>query len=130
MSMTPEEQVQRMCRYANALVRMQESGYLTREKIAVNHHLQMETAMHFQIVGEAAAALERAGYELGGSIPVGDIVGLRNKVSHDYEGANRGILKDILFEDIPVSVSDLVAIMDERGIAREEIQLPEEMQAG
>lgn len=38
MSMTPEEQVQRMYRYANALVRMQESGYLTREKIGDRLH--------------------------------------------------------------------------------------------
>ena len=84
--------------------------------------------MHFQVVGEAAAALERAGYELGISIPVGDIVGLRNRVSHDYEGVNWNILEDILFEDIPVLVSDLVVIMDERGIAREEISLPEDLQ--
>ena len=130
MSMSPEEQVQRMYRYASALVRMQESGYLTREKISVNHHLQMEAAMHFQIVGEAAAALERAGYELGGSIPVGDIVGLRNRVSHDYEGVNWSILEDILFEDIPILVHDLTSIMNERGIARVEIPLPEEEQTG
>lgn len=71
-------------------------------------------------------ALERAGYDLGGSIPVGDIVGLRNRVSHDYEGVNWNILEDILFEDIPVLVSDLVVIMDERGIMREEIPLPED----
>ena len=130
MSMSPEEQVQRMYLYASALVRMQESGYLTREKISVNHHLQMEAAMHFQIVGEAAAALERAGYELGGSIPVGDIVGLRNRVSHDYEGVNWSILEDILFEDIPILVHDLTSIMNERGIARVEIPLPEEEQTG
>lgn len=128
--MSPEEQVQRMYLYASALVRMQESGYLTREKISVNHHLQMEAAMHFQIVGEAAAALERAGYELGGSIPVGDIVGLRNRVSHDYEGVNWSILEDILFEDIPILVHDLTSIMNERGIARVEIPLPEEEQTG
>jgi len=128
MSATPEEQLQRMYRYASALVRMQESGYLTREKLALSHHLQMETAMHFQVVGEAAAALERAGYELGSSIPLGDIVGLRNRVSHDYEGVNWNILEDILFEDIPVLVSDLIEIMDERGIAREEISLPEDSQ--
>ena len=84
--------------------------------------------MHFQVVGEAAAALERAGYELGSSIPLGDIVGLRNRVSHDYEGVNWNILEDILFEDIPVLVSDLIEIMDERGIAREEIPLPEDSQ--
>ena len=101
MSAAPDDHVQRMYRYASALVRMQESGYLTREQLALSHHLQMETAMHFQIAGEAAAALERTGYDLGASIPVGDIVGLRNRVSHDYEGVNWNILEDILFEDIP-----------------------------
>ena len=107
---------------------MQNSGYLTREKLTRSHHLQMETAMHFQIVGESAAALERAGYELGGSIPVGDIVGLRNRVSHDYEGVNWNILEDILFEDIPVLVSELVTVMDEQGIERREIPLPEDFE--
>ena len=126
MSAAPEEHVQRMYRYASALVRMQESGYLTRDKLALSHHLQMETAMHFQVVGEAAAALERAGYELGGSIPVGDVVGLRNRVSHDYEGVNWNILEDILFEDIPALVDDLANVMDERGIERSEIPLPED----
>lgn len=127
MSATNEELVQRMYRYANALVRMQESGYLTREKLALSHHLQMETAMHFQVVGEAAAALERSGYDLGTSIPVGDIVGLRNRVSHDYEGVNWNILEDIVFEDMPELVVDLVGIMDERGIKRDEIPLPEDV---
>lgn len=130
MSATPEEQVQRMYRYANALVRMQDSGYLTREKLSSSHHLQMETAMHFQVVGEAAAALERMGYDLGGSIPVGDVVGLRNRVSHNYEGVNWSMLEDILFEDIPVLVADLVKIMAERSIPRDEITLPEDSPIG
>lgn len=82
--------------------------------------------MHFQVVGEAAAALSRTGYDLGGSVPIGDMAGLRNGVSHDYEGVNWNILEDILFEDVPVLVSDLVAIMDERCIPREEIVLPED----
>lgn len=126
MSTTAEEHVQRMYRYASALVRMQESGYLTREKLGLSHHLQMETAMHFQVVGEAAAALVRMGYDLGGNIPVGDIAGLRNRVSHDYEGVNWNILEDILFEDVPLLVSDLIAVMDERCIPRVEIPLPED----
>ena len=128
MSAAPEEHVQRMYRYASALVRMQESGYLTRKKLSSSHHLQMETAMHFQVVGEAAAALERLGYDLGGSIPIGDIAGLRNRVSHDYEGINWNILEDILFEDIPMLVSDLTKVMNERGIACDEIPLPEDSQ--
>ena len=88
MSVTPEEHVQRMYRYASALVRMKESGYLTREKLRLSHHLQMETAMHFQVIGEAAAALARMGYDLDCNIPLGDMAGLRNRVSHDYEGVN------------------------------------------
>ena len=115
-----------MYRYASALVRMQESGYLTREKLSLSHHLQMEIAMHFQVVGEAAAALERLEYDLDSNIPIGDIAGLRNRVSHDYEGVNWSILEDILFEDIPLLVSDLTKVMDERGIPREEIPLPED----
>lgn len=39
MSATPEELVQRMYRYASSLVRMQDSGYLTREKLGLSHHL-------------------------------------------------------------------------------------------
>ena len=126
MSAPAEEHVRRMYRYASALVRMQESGWLTRERLGWSHHLQMETAMHFQVVGEAAAALERLGYDLGSRIPVGDIVGLRNRVSHDYEGVNWSVLADIVFEDIPVLVADLRAVMDERGIERDEIPLPED----
>lgn len=66
------------------------------------------------------------GYDLGSNIPIGDIAGLRNRVSHDYEGVNWNILEDILFEDVPVLVSDLIAVMDERRIPREEIPLPED----
>lgn len=70
--------------------------------------------------------LARMGYDLGSNIPIGDIAGLRNRVSHDYEGVNWNILEDILFEDVPVLVSDLIAVMDERRIPREEIPLPED----
>ncbi|MBQ9067984.1 MAG: DUF86 domain-containing protein [Eggerthellaceae bacterium] len=124
--MTPEEHIQQMYRYASALVRMQQSGYLTRDKLGTNHHLQMEAAMHFQVIGEEASALEKAGIDLGPEIPVGDIVGLRNRVSHNYEGVNWNLLEDILFDDVPVLVENLVSVMDARNIERIEIELPED----
>lgn len=126
MSSSPEEHIKRMYKYASALLRMQKSGYLTREGLGRSHHLQMETAMHFQVIGEAAAALARIDIELGPEIPLGDIAGLRNRVSHDYEGVNWNNLEDILFEDIPVLVEDLKRYMDARGIERDEIALPED----
>lgn len=72
--------------------------------------------------------MARLDYDLGPNIPVGDIVGLRNRVSHDYEGVNWNILEDILFEDIPLLVKDLVEIMNERGIERDEISLDDDYQ--
>lgn len=119
------ELIQQMYKYAKALVDMTESGWLTRERLGKSHHLQMETTMHLQVIGEAASSLRRRGADLGSEVSLVPISGMRNRISHNYEGVDWNIVEAVVFEDIPQLVTAIGNYMDAHGIERVEIDIDE-----
>lgn len=117
--------IQRMYKYSKALVDMVHSGWITRERLGRSHHLQMEVTMHLQVVGEAARTLRERDANLGDTIDLRAIAGMRNRISHDYEGVDWNIVEAVVFEDIPGLVEDLGVYMDAHDIQRIEIDITE-----
>lgn len=120
-----DDLVQQMYKYAKAIVDMEASGWLTRERLGRSHHLQMEIAMHLQVIGEAAASLRRRGADLGADVPLLSMAGMRNRISHDYDGVDWSVAEDVAFEDVPALVDAIGTYMDANGIKRVEIDLSE-----
>ncbi len=56
---------------------------------------------NFEIIGEAAANLPEEFTEKYSEIPWGKIIGMRNKVVHEYFGVDPAIIWKTLQEDIP-----------------------------
>lgn len=113
--------VKQMYKYARYLQKMIEDGRLTPVSLGSSLDMQLEVTMLLQIIGEGAAGIRRCGYTLGTSIPLGDIAGMRNRISHDYEGIDWNIVEEVVFSDVPELVLELSKIMDERGIERIEL---------
>lgn len=120
-----DELVQQMYKYSKALTDMVAIGWITRERLGRSHHLQMEVTMHLQVIGEAARLLRDRGADLGPSVPLLAMAGMRNRVSHDYEGVDWSIVEAVVFEDVPELVEELGAFMDAHAIERVEIDLSE-----
>lgn len=56
---------------------------------------------NFEIIGEAAANLSEEFRDKYGEIPWSQIIGMRNKVVHEYFGINAEIIWKTVREDIP-----------------------------
>jgi uncharacterized protein with HEPN domain len=69
--------------------------------------------------------LRDRGADLGPSVPLLAMAGMRNRVSHDYEGVDWSIVEAVVFEDVPELVEELGAFMDAHAIERVEIDLSE-----
>ena len=69
-------------------------GRLTRERLGLDVDLQLEVSMILQIVGEAARRLREHGADLGEEIDLLAIAGMRNRISHDYEGVDWSVVEE------------------------------------
>jgi uncharacterized protein with HEPN domain len=67
------------------------------------------TLLHLiQIIGEAASRVSETGRTAHPEIPWGDIIGLRNRIVHDYTGIRDEIIWETSVSDVPA----LLAILE------------------
>ncbi len=64
------------------------------------------------IIGEAAAQLGDAGRARAPEVPWGDIIGLRNRVVHDYDQLDWEIIDDVIDNDLALLARSLRALVD------------------
>jgi uncharacterized protein with HEPN domain len=69
--------------------------------------IQDAVIRQIQIIGEAAGKLSRAFRSKSSSIPWKDIVGMRQKLVHDYLGVDLGAVWDTAARDVPVLKAEL-----------------------
>jgi uncharacterized protein with HEPN domain len=62
---------------------------------------------------------------LGADVPLLSMAGMRNRISHDYDGVDWSVAEDVAFEDVPALVDAIGTYMDGNGIKRVEIDLSE-----
>ena len=58
-------------------------------------------------IGELANKMDQVQKDLYTNIPWHNIVGLRNKIIHNYSGINQRIIYDICMNDIPELLNNL-----------------------
>jgi uncharacterized protein with HEPN domain len=76
----------------------------TRADLANTRLLQLGLVRLVEIVGEAAAGMPREGRAKYPAIPWQDVVGMRNKLIHEYDRVDL----DILWETVTVELPDLI----------------------
>jgi uncharacterized protein with HEPN domain len=83
----------------------------TRADLANTRLLQLGLVRLVEIVGEAAASIprdQRAEYR---GIPWQDVVGMRNKLIHEYDRVDLDILWDTVTVELPDLIETLQAIL-------------------
>lgn len=65
-------------------------------------------------IGEAAAQLPVADREQAPEVPWGDLIGLRNRVVHDYDQVDREIIDDIVENDLVLLARHVTAMRARR----------------
>ncbi len=77
--------------------------------------LNLGLARLLEIIGEAAARVSPAFRESCPAIPWADIIGLRNRLIHNYRDVDLDILWRIVEADVPALIDALKRVLAERG---------------
>lgn len=84
---------------------------VSRGQYDADEDLRMVLAHLVQVIGEAAARVSGDMRASHPEIPWKQIVGIRNRIVHDYMDVDYDILWEVTTRDIPVLVNDLQAIV-------------------
>ena len=66
----------------------------------------------FEIIGEAARQIPESVKEENSAIPWREIMGMRNKLTHEYFGVNIRVVWRTVHEDLPVIIPLLQKILE------------------
>ena len=94
------ERIAQMYRMAQTLVRLRETGQLTREGLGRSAIMSLAAAKALEEIGNQAWELDRAGEapELG--VPAHALSGLRHRMAHVYGSVDWGIIGDVVEQDV------------------------------
>ena len=77
--------------------------------------LALATVQLLEITGEAATRVSPATRAKHEAIPWRQMIGLRNRLTHEYDAINLRIVWQILTEDLPPLITELERILEQGG---------------
>ncbi len=87
----------------------------SRADLDGDRSLQLQVERLLEIVGEAAARIPRGDQAEHPDIPWPDIVGLRNRLIHEYDTVDYDVVWEIVTLDLPALVTRLEEILQSGG---------------
>ena len=94
------------CREAGEFV-----GGVSRERYLQDRKLQTALCMELEIVGEAAKAVSEEFKAAHPEVPWRDIVGLRNRIVHEYFRLDLNVIWEIVQKDLPVLLQKVLPLV-------------------
>ncbi|MBN1904380.1 MAG: DUF86 domain-containing protein [Deltaproteobacteria bacterium] len=86
-----------------------------KSRTSLKHERMLELALIrlVEVIGEAAAKIRDEDYEKYPTIPLTQVVGMRNRLIHGYDQLDIDILWDTIEVDLPLLVKELKKILGE-----------------
>ena len=103
--MKNEQLIQKMLTYANKI-----NNYCTGysyDKFVVDSKLVEACVFNISQLGELCRLADSKYMQEHPEIPWHELYGLRNRIVHDYEGANLNLIWQIINEDLPPLITSL-----------------------
>lgn len=86
---------------------------ITREQLLTEQFSQWAVTTPVYNIGEQAYQLSPEFRKEHSDIPWSVVSGLRHRLVHDYDGINWSLIADVIFDDMPVFVEQVKAIIEE-----------------
>jgi len=106
---SPEVRLRHMLDHAREATELARGN--TRADLASTRLLQLGLVRLVEIIGEAAASIPRDERTKYPAIPWEDVVGMRNKLIHEYDRVDLDILWDTVTVELPDLIKTLQGIL-------------------
>ena len=107
MKYSDKQRVQKICEYANKLLNHININNITKQNLINDYALQWLVTTPLYNIGEQVYALSNEYKNANCDIPWSMISGLRHRLVHNYDGTNWNIIADVVFEELPILLSQL-----------------------
>jgi uncharacterized protein with HEPN domain len=84
---------------------------LRLEEFSIDHKTQSAVVYQIQIIGEAARKISSGTKQAYPSIDWSSIVGMRNRLVHDYSRIDIGVVWEVVTDELPLLVAALERIV-------------------
>ena len=107
MKYSDKQRIQKICEYAEKLLTHINENDITKEKLLNDYALQWLVTTPLYNIGEQVYALSDEYKNTHSTMPWSMISGLRHRLVHDYDGTNWNIIADVVFDELPMLLSQL-----------------------
>lgn len=107
MKYSDEQRMQKIYDYAVRLHDYISSNGITKERLMNEVELQWLVTTPLYNIGEHVYNLSKEYKSAHSDIQWNMIAGLRHRLVHDYEGTNWTIIAEVIFEELPVFISQI-----------------------
>ena len=111
MKYTDHDRLERIFYKGTELLQYINESGVTREALLTTTSLQWLVTTPLYNIGEHVYYLSNEFKATYPKIPWGMISGLRHRLVHDYEGTNWNIICDVVFDELPVFVEQIKALI-------------------
>lgn len=111
MKYSDKQRIQKICDYAEKPLTHINKNEITRDKLIGDYSLQWLVTTPLYNIGEQVYALSEEYKAKHNDIPWSMISGLRHRLVHDYDGTNWNIIADVVFEELPALLSQLISLI-------------------
>ena len=91
-------------------------GKTEKEELDLNEMIQLALMKLEEIVGEAASRVSKQSQAKHPEIPWSEVIGMRNRLVHDFEAVDLSTLREMIIDDLPPILRKLRTIVGE-GVA-------------
>ena len=97
--------------YATKAINM--LGRTSQDELDKNEMMQFALVKLVEIVGEAASRVSNQTLRNHTEIPWADVIGMRNRLVHNYDSVDLSTLRETIVDDLPPLIEHLRAIVGE-----------------
>ena len=107
MKYSDEQRIQKILEYSVKLNDYIKENQITKDKLMKEYSLQWLVTTPLYNIGEHAYYISKEYKDKHNNIPWSMISGLRHRLVHDYDGTNWSIISDVVFEELPLLISQI-----------------------
>lgn len=112
MKYSDQQRIKKILEYSEKLNDYIKEKNITKGDLINDYSLQWLVTTPLYNIGEHVYYISKEYKEKNSDIPWAMISGLRHRLVHDYDGTNWSIISDVVFEELPLLISQIQQLIE------------------